>query len=1076
MPSIVLSVAEKPSIAKTIANTISAGNAKNRPGFSKFNPCYEFCCSFSVAGLYQEQEFRMVVTSVSGHLMQLDFDDSYRSWRSCEPESLFEAPVQRTISKTNSSQEIAKTLTRESKNACMLIIWTDNDREGEAIGQEIVEVCHKANPRLHVRRARFSVANKLNLWNALRSLTLINGNDVSAVAARNEIDLRLGAAFTRFQSLGIQSRFPQLSQNTVSFGSCQFPTLGFVVDRAEEIRKFVSEPFWSIQMVYKPSTVQEGAKSNDVNFFWDRQRLFDHQISVILYELCLEAKEATVTGKNMRRKTKWAPLPLSTVELQVRSSKFLRMDSATTMSCAEKLYQKGIISYPRTETDSFEPSFDARGLVEQFRSHSTLGMYASCLLDQNRFRVPRKGKNNDHAHPPIYPTKCVEPSSISDDKERRIYELVLRHFLACTSRDAIGAEGDLRISMGGEDFHAKGLEIHERNYLDVYVYDRWEARQLPNLEPGDKFTPSSLCLSESMTSPPPYLTEVDLIRLMHRHGIGTDATIQDHIKTLFSREYISRKGPHLVPSPLGYALIIGYKEIGHADTVAKPHMRAEMERDFKSICEGNAEKDDVVRKNIQAFREVYKNTLQQANLLYQAIQKNFQVDVNHITSEQSTNTGGQEHATLIPSPLSFPNIDNYTVRKKGFSRCGKCKKQSINLSQMTKPGPPGPRGGATKIALHILVCTGCDTLFNLPQGKPTPVEHMCAICDTQVVLILKEQKASKGYNICPKCWNTKTAIDVSSEIANHDMEDILTNQNASIPTGVPCFMCAHPTCALSGGRKLKVHKCSSCGNGNVFLRKLEGGRFVLSCDRYKVCSGKSVFLNDGITSATLCPPSTPSTDVEWDELSGFCSSCNTVKLEIEMKSADVPLGYANPIRICPKIRCQLTQNDLRYLLRESVNSFSSSASSDRVAEKPVSSQKIKSSIQNNRTRERKAGPGMAHAHDPGQSFSGVSRSLSAQKSVSAPLCSGHKRPCRRLQSKKDNANKGRYFYKCSNTDGQCNHFEWEEQNTPSSGAGPVDGIQNLVSNHNQISSNNAKSEYACYSCGKPGHFANACPG
>mmetsp|Transcript_25789 Transcript_25789/g.41706 ORF Transcript_25789/g.41706 Transcript_25789/m.41706 type:complete len:552 (+) Transcript_25789:85-1740(+) len=528
----VLNVAEKPSIAKTIAGILSNNNSNRANGLSKYNPLYRFNCAFAVEGLFPQQNFNMVMTSVSGHLKGFDFGANHRNWQSCSPQALFDAPIQQTVLETN--KQIARTLERESAGKQLLIIWTDCDREGEAIGQEIADTCRSKAPNIIVKRARFSVANGAEIWNAVRNLVDINQREVDAVNARAEIDLRIGAAFTRLQTLRLRERFAQLDQ-TMSFGPCQFPTLGFVVDRYDDIQSFVPEEFWKIDMSWQS---EDGNEKCD--FLWERQRLYDRLACATLYEMCVEAGTGVITSVLQKPKSKWRPLPLSTVELQVACSKYLRISSQDTMAAAERLYQKGLISYPRTETDSFAASFDLRSFVNLQRQSPQWGQYAGMLLDENGFREPRQGRKNDEAHPPIHPTQYV--AQFENDNQKRVYEYVVRHYLACCSQDAKGSETTVSVELGGEQFLARGLQVLERNFLDVYPYTRWGGGNiLPAFNQGDIFHPSSLEMKSGVTTPPELLTEVDLIRLMDRHGIGTDATIQDHIKTILTREYAVKK-------------------------------------------------------------------------------------------------------------------------------------------------------------------------------------------------------------------------------------------------------------------------------------------------------------------------------------------------------------------------------------------------------------------------------------------------------------------------------------------------------------------------------------------------------
>eukprot|EP00906_Rhabdomonas_costata_P034436 RCo048462 len=128
-----LNVAEKPSVAKAMASILSNGTARHRPGLSQYNPVYEF--DLTVRGV----ETRMIVTSVTGHLKDLDFPPEYRNWNSCSPVTLFDAPVVSTVDPK--CVPIEKTLQREVVHATALVCWLDCDREGENISMEVVQVC-----------------------------------------------------------------------------------------------------------------------------------------------------------------------------------------------------------------------------------------------------------------------------------------------------------------------------------------------------------------------------------------------------------------------------------------------------------------------------------------------------------------------------------------------------------------------------------------------------------------------------------------------------------------------------------------------------------------------------------------------------------------------------------------------------------------------------------------------------------------------------------------------------------------------------------------------------------------------
>jgi DNA topoisomerase-3 len=441
----------------------------------------------------------------------------------------------------------------------------------------------------------------------------------------------------------------------MSTGSCQFPTLGFVVDRYFRVKNFVPELFWGIKVMHKRDDIS-------VNFNWRRGHLFDRAIVVILFERCILAKIAKVTNISTKPTSKWKPLPLTTVELQKNASRFLRMNSQQAMSVAETLYNKGFISYPRTETDRFDRGMNLRALVEKQVQDQRWGNFAQGLM-QGGFKQPREGRNDDKAHPPIHPVTWVATASLSPE-EGRVYEFVTRRFLACCSEDAKGQATDVEIQYGEEFFGAHGLVVLERNYLDVYPYENWTSSQtLPRFVQNETFEPTEAMMTEGKTSAPSYLTEPDLIALMDANGIGTDATMAEHIAKIKERNYVFTRpvgggrggGNHdannalpargrggsrgaaaprggrggaaagggarsggieeFIPSTLGVALVDGYDKMGFEISLSKPFLRKEMELRMKDICEGRLTRAAVLRDSLRQYRSVFDQSRERIDIL-----------------------------------------------------------------------------------------------------------------------------------------------------------------------------------------------------------------------------------------------------------------------------------------------------------------------------------------------------------------------------------------------------------------------------------------------------------------------------
>ncbi|KAK3302052.1 DNA topoisomerase [Chaetomium strumarium] len=640
----ILCVAEKPSIAKAVASHLSGGRYQTNNTRDTYIKNYSF--DFDFGGSWGSCSVTM--TAVKGHLTAVEFPQEFKSWEYPPPDRLFDAPVQTVIPSDN--KHIAKNIEDQARRASTLVIWTDCDREGEHIGSEIRDAAKRGNAQIQIKRARFSNIERAHILSAARRLVALDEKQVDAVSARIELDLRIGYAFTRFLTLSLRALGGPMSQLTISYGSCQFPTLGFVVDRYFRVKNFVPEAFWGIKVMHE----RDGIK---VNFNWSRHRLFDRMAVVILYERCLAARTAKVTKVQEKPTKKWKPLPLTTVELQKMATRFLRMTGQQAMTVAEKLYNKGFISYPRTETDRFDKGMDLRALVRKQTQDNRWGPFAQNLVD-GAFQQPRQGRHDDKAHPPIHPITYAAPTAL-DDSERRVYELVTRRFLACCSEDAKGMATDIEILYGDETFNAHGVIVLERNYLDVYPYENWtDTAELPKFTIGERFEPTEAMITEGKTSPPGYLTEADLIALMDANGIGTDATMAEHIEKIQERQYVrtverggggannddeaeppaarggrgrgrgrggrggsrggrgggsSRGGGRsgvreFIPTSLGVALIEGFDRMHFETSLGKPFLRKEMELKMKAICEGRTTKRTVLHESLNQYRQVYEHS------------------------------------------------------------------------------------------------------------------------------------------------------------------------------------------------------------------------------------------------------------------------------------------------------------------------------------------------------------------------------------------------------------------------------------------------------------------------------------
>lgn len=271
----------------------------------------------------------------------------------------------------------------------------------------------------------------------------------------------------------------------------------------------------------------------------------------------------------------------------------------------EKLYNKGFLSYPRTETQRYAPTINLKSIVQSLKASPVVGDFATRVHSGEMYAGPKWGKKDDKAHPPIHPVKHADRNALTD-QEWKIYDFITRHFLASLSKDAKGSETRVTADLGGETFHTEGEECLEPNWLEIFPWFKWSDKTIPRFFEGQTFSPSRLAMQESATVAPYHLQERDLITMMDSNGIGTDATIADHIKNVLEREYAMKHGTSILPTALGLSLVETYASLGI--DLYKPYLRAQMEADMKNIADGIKQSDAVLSECIGEMKRIFDVT------------------------------------------------------------------------------------------------------------------------------------------------------------------------------------------------------------------------------------------------------------------------------------------------------------------------------------------------------------------------------------------------------------------------------------------------------------------------------------
>lgn len=593
----ILIVAEKAKAAEKIAYALSGDNLK---------PVLERKKSVKI-WVVRKNGLMFRIIGTGGHLYTTEFAKTVheKAWKDVDPRYLLvKAPLTKIVRKE--SRTVVNVIREEVKKVKEIIIATDYDREGENIGMQVIDlIAKKVNKNIKVRRAIFSSLTIRELKNAFmeENLARLDWRKIDASEVRQELDLRYGVAFTRLATLKFHQRLGDTRLPLLSIGPCQTPTLGLIVNKylkhIESKRRAEKEKKYGIFITANLNNFKLKFLSNKT---YESRSEALRQLNKIGNELVIEIIE--------RREMKVPrPLPLNTPRLAELAARYLKLSPFKTLKLAEKLYLEGLISYPRTETDRY--SREILGSLYRVIDE----MKKKKFIDKNiEIGKPRQGKKNDYAHPPIHPTKFIDPAKIKKKigpKGRELYEFICRHFVANFTKDAELVKYRIKATNSNNDeYIAEVITPRELGFLKIYTYrrthnltDKYIFSLLEHAGSKIKLRIVDKGIEEKRPEIIKPISESDLVRLMDKLGIGTDATFAEHIKKNIDRGYVVRKEGRLIPTKYGLALAMALREI--VPEVIDPKIRARIEQLFSAVEEGEITKNEAIRRGISEFVKIY---------------------------------------------------------------------------------------------------------------------------------------------------------------------------------------------------------------------------------------------------------------------------------------------------------------------------------------------------------------------------------------------------------------------------------------------------------------------------------------
>ena len=495
--------------------------------------------------------------------------------------------------------DLIKALKKDAKQAKKVYIATDPDREGEAIAWHLATILKDEKDK--ITRVTFNEITKGAVQKAIKEPRNIDVNLVDAQQARRVLD--------RIVGYKISPLLWKKVRRGLSAGRVQSVAVKLIVDREEEIEKFIPEEYWSI---YADLEDKETKKQFEAKFYGkDGKKQEIHskeEVEQILKDI-EKAKYIVNEVKRGEKKRTPAP-PFTTSTMQQEASRKLGFTLKKTMSIAQGLYEGvkipekgtvGLITYMRT--DSTRISEEARAAA---KTH-IINTYGENYYENRYYKTK---KDSQDAHEGIRPTYAdLTPESVKDSLTKdqyKLYKLIYNRFMASQMSAAIYNTMSVTINANNYNFKASGQTIKFNGFMTLYVEgtdseEKEKEGMLPDLKENQELKLDKINPKQSFTEPPPRYTEASLVKALEEKGIGRPSTYSPTITTILERRYIEKEQKQLIPTELGK--VVNKLLTENFTDVINVEFTAKIENEFDEIAEGKEEWKRMIREFYAPFEK-----------------------------------------------------------------------------------------------------------------------------------------------------------------------------------------------------------------------------------------------------------------------------------------------------------------------------------------------------------------------------------------------------------------------------------------------------------------------------------------
>ncbi|MBT3304019.1 DNA topoisomerase I [Candidatus Woesearchaeota archaeon] len=670
-----LIISEKPNAAKRIADALSDGKATkesdNKVPFYKLK--------------YKNND--IIVGCAVGHLYGLKakgkgfplFDIDW-------------VPSSELRKQADFSKKYLNTLKRLAKQCDTFTVATDFDIEGEVIGLNIVRYVAK---KKDANRMKFSTLTKDELVSSYeKKESHLDWGQANAGETRHKLDWFYGINISRALTKAISSAG---TYKLLSTGRVQGPALKLLADREREIKKFKPTPFWEIELTGKLENGEVIASHKNGKFEKEKEVLD------ILEKT--KGKKANIKDIKSREFKQQPPHPFDLTSLQIEAYGKIKIPPKETLSIAQELYTSGAISYPRTSSQQLPESIGYKKILKKLANQAEFEKHATELMGKSL--KPNNGKKKDEAHPAIYPTGD-SPKKL-DSRKGKLYELIVRRFLATFGEPALKETVTYNIDCNEEIFVTKGTVTKEKGWLEYYgTFGKQKEEELPKTTTGEEVKSKKIKKLDKETQPPKRFTEASIIKELEKRNLGTKATRASIIDTLFQRHYLDGKKLEVTELGLKVDKILAKYVPKITDEEMTRHFEEEMEK---------------IRKE----KKKPESVLAEAKKIIIEIIKDFGL--------KEAKVGGELRKTFTETRDQIETM----------GKCPNCKEGVLRIRR-------GRFG-------QFIACDkypDCKTTFSIPSnGMVKKSEKICEECNSIMITMIKRGKRPQEVCINTDCPSKK---------------------------------------------------------------------------------------------------------------------------------------------------------------------------------------------------------------------------------------------------------------------------------------------------------------------------------